>query len=76
MKWGVDKYATPENALKLLKMLPVVGDIATAAEHVYRIGDRAINGESELCYRTGWELRKFRTTEDGECASPGNLIHS
>lgn len=69
-----NKLLDPKFALGILKKFPVIGDIINIGEKAYKLGDRAINGEKERCYRGGMELRKFKHNSK-DCAAPGNLIN-
>ena len=45
---------TVDDVITVLTMLPVIGDIVTIAKSGARLFDRVVNGEKEVCYRTGW----------------------
>ena len=66
---------TVDDVLTALTMLPVIGDFIQIGKSGARLMDRALNGEKEQCYRTGWELRGFKKDND-KCSSPGNLVKS
>ena len=53
--------------MDVLTFIPVIGDFVQIGLSGYRLMDRALNGEKEQCYRTGWELKGSHGDDLKDC---------
>lgn len=63
---------TKDQALKFIKVLPVIGSIVKTAEHAGKLVDRVVHGEKEKCYRN--DVLKRPMHDKDSCPSEGAVF--